>query len=131
MGLVYVTNLDRSFDFYKNVLGFSPKLRWGEGAYFMSGDLWLVLIVDKHVRKSPHLEYSHIAFNVDENKFSEVSDHIVKSGAKIFKKNSSEGLSLYFLDPDGYKLEVHHGDINSRLEHYRKKDSKKYIFFDE
>ncbi|WP_159065009.1 hypothetical protein [Thaumasiovibrio subtropicus] len=31
--------------------------------------------------------------------------------------NRSEGQSLYLLDPDGHKLELHVGDLNSRLAH--------------
>ncbi|HEX5514181.1 MAG TPA: glutathione transferase, partial [Gammaproteobacteria bacterium] len=39
----------------------------------------------------------------------------------IWKDNKSEGDSLYFLDPDGHKLEIHVGDLESRLAALREK----------
>lgn len=48
--------------------------------------------------------------------FKEISDHIINSGVALFKENTSPGNSLYFLDPDGHKLEIHVGDWRSRIE---------------
>ncbi len=40
-----------------------------------------------------------------------------------------EGGTLYVLDPDGHKLELHLGDLASRLAHYRKTRPEKLILF--
>jgi hypothetical protein len=45
-----------------------------------------------------------------------MSVKIIDSGAQIFKDNTSPGSSLYFLDPDGHKLEIHVGDWHNRIE---------------
>ena len=44
-----------------------------------------------------------------------MSKRILKSGAAVWKDDISEGDSLYFLDPDGHKLELHVGNWQSRL----------------
>ena len=36
-----VSEVERSFRFYVEVLGFIPKARWHQGAYLVLGDLWL------------------------------------------------------------------------------------------
>ncbi|KJV57052.1 VOC family protein [Orientia tsutsugamushi] len=33
-----VTDIHRSFSFYKDVLGFKPLVKWDQGAYFLIGD---------------------------------------------------------------------------------------------
>jgi len=35
--------------------------------------------------------------------------------ARCWKRDVSEGASFYFLDPDGHRLELHEGDLDSRL----------------
>ena len=64
---------------------------------------------------SPLPEYSHIAFNVPAARFDDAAASIRASGAVIWQDNRSEGASLYFLDPDGHKLEIHAGDWRTRL----------------
>lgn len=39
----------------------------------------------------------------------------MNSGAILFKENTSPGKSLYFLDLDGHKLEIHVGDWKTRI----------------
>lgn len=38
----------------------------------------------------------------------------------IWKENKSEGASIYTLDPDHHKLEIHAADLKSRIEHMKK-----------
>ena len=44
-----------------------------------------------------------------------MADKITKSGTQIFKDNTSPDDSLYFLDPDGHKLEIHAGTWSTRI----------------
>ena len=110
-----VRDLDRSFQFYVKTLGAKPLARWSKGAYLLAGDLWLCLTLDARTRTSQLPEYSHIAFSVPAARFDEAAASIRASGAMVWQDNRSEGASLYFLDPDGHKLEIHTGDWRTRL----------------
>ena len=59
---------------------------------------------------------THIAFDISPNDFKAFSSRVLSSGVEVWKQNKSEGQSLYILDPDGHKLEVHVGSLGSRLE---------------
>jgi glutathione S-transferase fosA5 len=110
-----VRDVDRSYHFYVETLGSRPLARWSKGAYLLVGDLWLCLTLDERASSSPLPEYSHIAFNVPAARFDDAGASIRASGAVIWQDNRSEGASLYFLDPDGHKLEIHAGDWRTRL----------------
>ena len=112
---IAVQNLERSFKFYKDNLGLKPLLRHSKGAYFLAGDFWFCLDLDTTTRKAPLPEYTHFAFTVPASYFKKFSDLLEKSDIKKWKENVSEGASLYILDPDGHKLELHVGDWKSRI----------------
>jgi len=114
-----VRSLSESFAFYKEVLGFKPLMKKQKSAYFLAGDLWFCIEEDPAVRIHELPEYTHIAFSVAPSDFAAICKKIENCGTHIFKKNQSEGDSIYFLDPNGHKLEVHVGDWKSRLAVYR------------
>jgi catechol 2,3-dioxygenase-like lactoylglutathione lyase family enzyme len=80
------------------------------------GCLWFSLDLDRHNVRIPSPCNSHMAFSVALEDFEKISARIIESGAPIFKENTSPGASLYFLDPDGHKLEIHVGNWRQRLE---------------
>lgn len=110
---IAVSDLECSLDFYINALGFKGLVKWKQGAYLSLGDLWLCLSVDKPDEKS---DYSHIAFSISQQDFTDFSHKLIQLDIAQWKENKSEGDSLYLLDPDGHKLEIHSGDLYSRLE---------------
>ncbi|WP_428391353.1 VOC family protein [Lichenicoccus sp.] len=120
-GLNHVTlavgDLDRAVPFYRDVLGLQLRAIWSTGAYFEAGSLWLCLSLDEHARSEPHPDYTHTAFSVDAKDFGPLSTRI-KENAPSWRENRSEGPSLYFLDPDGHKLEIHVGSLADRLAHW-------------
>lgn len=113
-----VTNLDDSFDFYHKILRFKPLVKWDKGAYFLIGEggqtTWFCLNVDPQRIPSPC--YTHYAFTVSKEDFKRRSEHLLKTGVKTFKENTSPGDSLYFLDPDGHKLEIHSSNWQERVQ---------------
>lgn len=117
-----VSNIDISFDFYSNILKFKPLVKWDKGAYFLIGDpsncevgscIWFCLNLDAN--RVPNSCYTHYAFSVSQSNFRKISENIVAAGVTLFKENTSPGDSLYFLDPDAHKLEIHTGNVESRI----------------
>lgn len=121
-----VREINRSFEFYTKVLGLKPLVRWDKGAYFLINEpnetslsgFWFCLNVDE--KRSPNICYTHYAFSVSRADFDKMSAKIIAFGVQIFKENSSPGDSLYFLDPDGHKLEIHVGNYQDRIEAKKK-----------
>lgn len=116
-----VRDLARSISFYTGVAGLRLEARWDRGAYLTAGATWICLSLDENTRTEVPAEYTHIAFGCSAAEFEARADLIHRSGAQIWKENRSEGESLYFLDPDGHKLELHIGDLRTRLQACRAK----------
>lgn len=116
-----VRDLERSFSFYTCVVGLTPVARWTRGAYLLAGDDWICLSLDAQTRDGPLPEYTHLALSVEATAFHACAEAIRSHGASCWRENRSEGNSLYFLDPDGHKLELHAGDLRSRLAALREK----------
>jgi len=116
-----VSDLGRSIAFYQDTLGLTLNAQWDTGAYLSLDGLWLCLTLDEHRGTEPHPEYTHYAFTVTGNGFAPAVEHLRAHGVEEWRQNRSEGDSFYFLDPDGHKLEIHVGDLNSRLEACRQK----------
>jgi ribosomal-protein-alanine N-acetyltransferase len=110
-----VRDVPRSLAFYRDVLGMRPVAAWPRGAYLLAGDTWVALVADQAARTAPLPEYTHIALSVAPASFEKLSAIIQAAGAPIWQANRSEGESLYFLDPDGHKLEIHSSDLAARL----------------
>lgn len=106
-------DINRSFDFYCNILGLKPLCKWDKGAYFLVGEMWFCINYDDNT--IPTQDYTHIAFDLTQDDFENIKNRIIASDAIIFKDNISEGNSLYFYDPDGHKLEIHVGSWQTRI----------------
>lgn len=113
-----VSDIAQSLDFYCNILGAQLRSRWAAGAYLEIGPLWLCLsqsAPDTDI--DVHTDDSHIALSCAPADYPALAARIGHH-AKIWKDNRSEGASVYFTDPDGHRLELHQGDLASRLAHY-------------
>lgn len=115
-----ITDLEVSFHFYKEVLGLKPLCKWPQGAYFLAGDFWFCLNLDHARTPVPDSHYTHFAFSVSQKDFPQMVEKLKKAGCAAFKANTSPGDSFYFFDPDGYRLELHVGNWQSRLEAFKK-----------
>ena len=125
-----VRNLDRSFAFYVHVLGLGAVARWDGGAYLAAGEDWISLILDPTTREGPLTEYTHLAFSISYPSFEKLSESLVAAVAETWQDNPTEGESLYFLDPDGHKLEIHASDLAQRLNFDREAPPPGMRFYD-
>jgi catechol 2,3-dioxygenase-like lactoylglutathione lyase family enzyme len=125
-----IRDVEQSFAFYRDVLCFRPLAKWPKGAYFLAGDLWLALQLDPQTRQRELPEYTHIAFSVAPDHFETMSQRIRESGAKIWQENWTEGASLYFVDPNGHKLEIHASDLETRIRTAQENPWEGLEFFD-
>ena len=110
-----IADVERSFAFYTSTLGFQPIAKWPKGAYLLAGDTWIALVADPHTRQAALSEYTHIAFSISAQDIGPLGERIRASGATIWQENWTEADSLYFLDPDGHKLEIHASDLATRI----------------
>ncbi|RUO37516.1 FosC2 family fosfomycin resistance glutathione transferase [Aliidiomarina shirensis] len=115
---IAVSDLERSLEFYTRLLGMKAHVSWDSGAYLSLGATWICLSCDE---VHPSQDYCHIAFDVSEENFEPVTKKLREAHVVEWKQNRSEGLSLYLLDPDGHKLEIHSGSLQSRLESLKSK----------
>lgn len=113
-----VSDVARSARFYRDVLGLKQRAIWEAGAYFEAGSLWLCLSLDPAVGEAERADYTHFAFDVATADFAGLAERIAAQ-AVVWKDDESEGASLYFLDPDGHRLELHVGTLDSRLHAWR------------
>ncbi|CAI8872116.1 FosA family fosfomycin resistance glutathione transferase [Kosakonia quasisacchari] len=127
-----VSDLARSIDFYRHLLGLKLHARWDNGAYLTCGELWLCLSVDAQRQYVPptQSDYTHYAFSIDARDLVRFVTRLEQAGVVSWKANTSEGDSWYFLDPDGHKLEAHVGNLAQRLAACREKPYKGMEFFD-
>ena len=111
-----VENLERSKKFYTEVLGFkvSPRENQKPGVeYFLDCGPSLVGLIqgdskgDKHELQDGGLGGNHFSFRVHTRDFDSAVETLKSLNVTItFEKKREKSWSVYFLDPDGNKLEM-------------------------
>src|SRR3954466_10325572 len=103
---VSVDDMEASFRFYVDILGFKPIQKNAKSAYLAAGDLWFVLEKSRASGGMVAGDLSHIAFTIDADSYAATPQRLIENGARAWMDNLSEGDSFYFLDPNGHKLEI-------------------------
>ncbi len=111
-----VTDLDRSREFYENLLGMKVVEQSPRMVFLQTGDDYLILAKGSEPLKydSPQSTPVHHAFKVKPDEFAASIDFLRESGVEVFniedrKQGVFWGPQAYFLDPDGNKLEIYAG----------------------
>ena len=126
-----VSDLARSVAFYRDLLQLQVHATWDDGAYLSLPGLWLCLSRDPLRNAEPAADYTHYAFTCGASDFPSLVAGLRAANIQAWRDNRSEGASFYFLDPDGHKLEVHVGDLASRLAACRQRPYAGMTFLDE
>ena len=113
---INVRDIEKSKDFYVNVLGLkiSPREYQKPGTeYFLDCGSSLVGLIqgdpagEKHFLQDSGLGGNHVSFRVKTEDFDRSVEELKKQNVKItFEKKREKSWSVYFLDPDGNKLEL-------------------------
>jgi catechol 2,3-dioxygenase-like lactoylglutathione lyase family enzyme len=111
-----VADLERSRKFYEEVLGLkvSPRENQKPGTeYFLDCGASLVGLIqgdpkgDKHELQDGGLGGNHFSFRVPTKDFDAAVEELKRRNVTItFEKKRERSWSVYFLDPDGNKLEL-------------------------
>jgi len=127
-GLSHITfvckDLEKTAQMLKGVLGAKEVYCSGNKTFSISKEkffqvagIWIAIMEGEPVEKT----YNHVAFQVDDVELDEFEAKIRSFGLTILsgrKRESAEGRSLYFYDYDNHLLELHTGDLRTRLEYY-------------
>lgn len=126
-----VSNLNESIYFYKDILCGYLLLIGETTAYFDIGGLWVALNEEKDIpRNEIQYSYTHTAFTIDESEYNSWYRWLKKNNVNILEgrtRDVRDKKSIYFIDPDGHKLELHTGTLENRMNYY--KDTKPHMVF--
>lgn len=122
-----VRHLETNLAFYHQLLGMTLHARWDNGAYLSCCDLWVCLSVEQ--APAPAANYTHYAFTVSAQDFAPMVARLKAHPVSQWRENRSEGESFYFCCPDGHHLELHVGDLASRLHACRQQPYCNMVFY--
>ena len=111
-----VSDLERSLKFYTEVLGLKITAREHQKPgveYFLDCGTSLVGLIqgdpkgDNHVLQDEGIGGNHFSFRARTSDFDGIVEEVKARGITItYLKKREKSWSLYFLDPDGNKLEI-------------------------
>ncbi len=122
---INVTDLQRSIDFYERIIGLSVTDKADHSAKLSIGGAELTLFQlpsDIELVGKPDADHvrglNHVAFEIPSSAFDIYHQRLVDQDIKITfgPVKRRHGYALYFLDPDGNKIELFYSNSSSRNE---------------
>lgn len=113
---ISVRDLETSLKFYTEILGLkiSPREYQKPGVeYFLDCGTSLIGLIqgklegEKHLLQDEGIGGNHVSFRVPTKEFDAAVEELKRRGVTItYQKKREKSWSVYFLDPDGNKLEI-------------------------
>lgn len=127
-GLSHITfvckDLERTAKMFQGVFGAKEVYCSGNKTFSISkekflqvANIWIAIMEGEPVEKT----YNHVAFQVSDKELDKFEAKVRSFGLTILpgrKREGAEGRSLYFYDYDNHLMELHTGDLNTRLRYY-------------
>ena len=79
---ISVSDVDTSLRFYVELLGFTPHVKWDNGAYLSLGDLWFCLSLDTPATAN---DYTHIAFDAARHELDDLRHKLNQAGVEQWR----------------------------------------------
>jgi catechol 2,3-dioxygenase-like lactoylglutathione lyase family enzyme len=102
---LHVSDVERSRDFYINVLGMTEHHGGGNYCFLKCGNQIVGLFGAGGALDQSGVELSHMAFNVDTGTYDEVKASLEAHGIAVHGR-SGDPRCIYFDDPDGHRLQL-------------------------
>jgi catechol 2,3-dioxygenase-like lactoylglutathione lyase family enzyme len=108
---LYVTNLARSVAWYQNILGMEKRFQYqdqtGLGNPIGLGQGQGSIVLFPSPPDPPMIPLQgHIAFTLSRDNFTLAQQHIRQQGVPFDVVAYKTSIAIYFLDPDGYQIEL-------------------------
>jgi metallothiol transferase len=117
-----VADMEKSTEFYTQVLGAALVLAGPKTVYMDLAGIWLALNLEPGRPKALE-NYTHMAFSVEVQDINLYKQRLVDKGIELKEdrpRHPDEGQSLYFRDPDGHLLELHTKTRAERIDFHRR-----------
>ena len=89
-----VKDVEKSFEFYKDILSLKPVAKCKNGAYFTAGDTWIALNQDSKVSEAKRPDYVHIAFTCTSSDSQSLKSRLLDYGSVEWLKMTSQESKL-------------------------------------
>ena len=114
-----VNDLDKTSFLFEEILNSEIVYKNDSELFLMAGNIWIALIKGKPLTEKT---YNHIAFKIKEEDFDLYVKRVQSLGLEIKSsraRTEKEGRSLYFYDYDNHLIELHTGNLETRLEYLK------------
>ncbi|MBG9465143.1 fosfomycin resistance protein FosB [Bacillus thuringiensis] len=117
-----VSNLEKSIEFYQNILQANLLAKGRKLAYFDLNGFWIALYVEEYIpRNEIKQSYTHTVFIATNEELDTLKEKLIKNGVNILpdrERDERDQRSIYITDPDGHKFEFHTGILQDRVKFY-------------